>query len=65
MGMRILRVTPSGHLKLIDSYGEIDEQSGATNYISLQRGWAKNAFSRTGRTTDAISQTAALAASVK
>lgn len=37
MGMEIFRITPSGYLKSIDLYKEVDEQFRTTNYVALKK----------------------------
>jgi FkbM family methyltransferase len=37
VGMSLSRVTPSGYLAPIDSYGEIDEQFRVTNFVAVRK----------------------------
>jgi hypothetical protein len=37
-GMRIARITPSGYLHEIDSYREVQEQFGTSNFLCYQLG---------------------------
>ncbi len=37
VGMRVLRITPSGFLTPIDSYKEVYEQFTTTNFVALKR----------------------------